>query len=87
MQYRRTPLAGGYSPCDLLTGRQIRTEINVLLPSPAYAAQRRQLKEIPRPSKLRGNQDKNPYQFCMPCYALEEGQHARNNPQWVPADI
>ena len=23
----------------------------------------------------------------MPCYALEEGQHARNNPRWIPAEI
>ena len=54
MQYRRTPLAGGYSPSKLLTGRHIRTKIDALLPSPAYAVQRRQLKETPRPSKLRG---------------------------------
>ena len=48
---------------------------------------RRQLKETYHPSNLRGNQDKNSYQVGMPCCALEEGQHARNNPQWVPAEI
>ena len=87
MQYRRTPLAGGYSPSELLTGRQIPTKIDVLLPSPAYAAQRRQLNETPHPFKLRGNQDENPYQVGMPCYALKEGQHTRYNPRWVPAEI
>ena len=57
MQYRHTLLAGGYSPSELLTGRQIRTKIDVLLASPAYAAQRRQLKQTPHPSKLLGSQD------------------------------
>ena len=87
MQYWGTPIAGGYSPSKLLTGRQIRTKIDVMLTSPAQAEQRRKLKETPHPSKLRRNQDENPYQVGMPCYALEEGQHARNNPRWVPAEI
>ena len=44
MQYRRTPLAEGYSPSELLNGRQIRTRIDALLPSPAHMAQSRQAK-------------------------------------------
>ena len=36
MQYRQTPLASGYSPSELLNGRQIRTKIDILLPSPAH---------------------------------------------------
>ena len=87
MQNRRTPLAGGYSPSELLTGRQIRTKIDLLLPSPAHVAQRRQLKETPHPSKLGRNQNKNPYQVGMPCYALEKDQHARNNPRRIPAQV
>ena len=61
--------------------------IDVLLPSPAHAAQRRQSKETPYSSKLRGNQDENPYQVGMPCYALKEGQHVCNSSRWVPAEI
>ena len=45
------------------------------------------MKETPHPSKLRGNQDENPYQVGMPCYALEEDQHACYSPRWVPAEI
>ena len=36
MQYRRTPLAVGYSPSEFLNGRQIRSKIGILLPSPAH---------------------------------------------------
>ena len=45
------------------------------------------MKETPHPSKLRGYQDENLYQVGIPCYALEKGQHARNNPRSVPAEI
>jgi len=45
MQYRRTPLLCGYSPSELLNGRQIRTAIDVLIPSPAHQAQERQSKQ------------------------------------------
>ena len=36
MQYRRTPLAGGYSPSELLNGRQMRAAIDTLF-MPCYA--------------------------------------------------
>ena len=42
MQYRRTPLDNGYSPSELLNGRQIRTLIDVLVPSPAHLLQNKQ---------------------------------------------
>ncbi|KAL5488608.1 hypothetical protein EMCRGX_G017577 [Ephydatia muelleri] len=45
MLYRRTPLSIGYSPSELLNGRQIRIKIDVLLPSPAHIAQGKQAKE------------------------------------------
>ena len=38
-QYRRTPLTSGLSPSQLLNGRQIRTDVDTLLPSPAHSAQ------------------------------------------------
>ena len=31
MQYRRTPLASGYSPSEILNGRQIRCKIDIFL--------------------------------------------------------
>ena len=40
-----TPRSKGYSPSKLLNGRQIRTKIAVLLPSPAHAAQGKQARE------------------------------------------
>ena len=49
MKYRHTPLNTGFSPSQLLNGRQIRlngrqirTKIDSLLPSPAHIAQERQ---------------------------------------------
>ena len=45
IQYRRTPLACGYSPSELLNGRQIRTAIDILIPSLAHQAQGRQYKQ------------------------------------------
>ena len=42
MQYRRTPLNTGFSPSQLLNGRQLRNEIDALLPSPAHIAQEHQ---------------------------------------------
>ena len=48
--YRRTPLSTGYSPSELLNGRQIRTKIDTLLPSSAHTAQGKQTKEATLPS-------------------------------------
>ena len=42
MTYRRTPLSCGRSPSELLNGRQIRADIDVLLPM--STTQQRQLK-------------------------------------------
>ena len=40
LQYRRTPLDSGYSPSELLNGRQIRSKLDALSPSPAHTARR-----------------------------------------------
>ena len=45
MQYRRMPTSCGFSPSELLNSRQLRTRIDLLLPSPAHIAQGRQSKE------------------------------------------
>jgi len=39
---QRTPLSNGYSPRELLNGRQIRTKIDTPLPSPAHTVQDKQ---------------------------------------------
>ena len=39
MQYRRSPLLSGYSPNELLDGRQTRTKLDAMVPSPAHVAQ------------------------------------------------
>ena len=39
MQYRRTPLFSGYSPSELLNGRQIRTKLDAMVLFPARVVQ------------------------------------------------
>ncbi|XP_065057955.1 uncharacterized protein K02A2.6-like [Rhopilema esculentum] len=39
LQYRRTPLPTGYSPSELINGRQIRAKIDVIISSIAHTAQ------------------------------------------------
>eukprot|EP00731_Ephydatia_muelleri_P029087 Em0020g731a len=53
IQYCRTPRSEGYSPSELLNVRQIRTKIDVLLPSPAHAAQGESRPEKPQGLKLK----------------------------------
>ena len=45
IQYCRTPSCDGNSPSELLNGRQLRTKTDILLPSPAHAAQGKQAME------------------------------------------
>ena len=92
LQYRRTPLADGYSPSELLNGRQIRAKIDALLPSPAHAAQGRQAKEA---SKSQSTEASVPtmarstvrYEKGQPCYALYFGPRRDKDPRWVPAIV
>jgi transposase InsO family protein len=49
MIYRRTPLACGYSPSELLNSRQIRTQLDALRPSLAHSLQGRQVKDAQKP--------------------------------------
>ena len=45
IQYRRTRLSSGYSLSELLNGRQIRTKLDSLIPSPAHIFQGQQSRE------------------------------------------
>ena len=87
MQCRRTPLPCGYSPSELLTGRQIRTKIDVLLPSPAHIAQKKQVNQNHRTIKEGSEDSNNPYKEGMLCYALVCGPKNNGKPHWVPATI
>ena len=68
IQYRRTPLTSGYSPSELLKGRQIRTKIDILLPSPAHTAQGKQAQDATKSQTVA--KLKYTYSVGTPCYAL-----------------
>ena len=86
MQYRRTPLSSGYSPSELLNGRQIRAKIDTLLPSPAHKAQGIQAREATK-SQQKVAKLENIYSTGTPCYALYCGPRRDKDPRWVPAIV
>ena len=91
MLYRRTPLNLGYSPSELLNGRQIRAKIDVLLPSPAHIAQGKQAKEATKSQMTKdGDQVEKVatiFKVGTPCYALYFGPRRDKDPKWVPAIV
>ena len=73
MQYRRTPLNTGFSPSQLLNGRQLRTKIDALLPSPAHIAQEHQACEATKSQQKEQTaveHVRTAYDVGTPCYAL-----------------
>ena len=94
LQCRRTSLADGYSPSELLNDEQIRAKINALIPSPAHTAQARQANEanksqstaVPVPT-MATLKPTNRYERGQPCYALYFGPRRNKNPRWVPAVV
>jgi transposase InsO family protein len=87
MQYRRTPLHTGYSPSELLNGRQLRAKIDTLLPSPAHVAQGQQAKEAARTQPPRVARMARSFQVGDACYALYCGPRRDKQPRWVPAVV
>ena len=90
MQYRRTPLNTGFSPSQLLNGRQIRTKIDALLPSPAHIAQERQATNATKSQQKEQStvqHVRTRYSVGTPCYALYCGPRHTNSPRWVPATV
>lgn len=85
IQYRRTPLESGYSPSELLNGRQIRTKIDTLLPSPAHKAQGQQAREATKSQTV--DKVETTYTVGSPCYALYCGPHRDKEPRWVMATV
>jgi transposase InsO family protein len=91
MQYRRTPLDSGRSPSELLNGRQIRTKLDALVPSPAHVAQGRQAKEAAKEQREETSHIVSPvtyyYAVGAPCYALYCGPKRNKEPRWIPAVV
>ena len=91
MQYRRTPLAEGYSPSEILNGRQIRSKIDILLPSPAHIAQGKQAKSATKSQLSERHQHvekvTKTFKIGSPCYALYCGPRREKEPRWVPAVV
>ena len=90
MQYRRTPLNTGFSPSQLPNKRQLRTKIDVLLPSPAHIAQENQAREATKSQQKEQTavqHGRTAYDVGTPCHALYGGPHETSTPRWVPATI
>ncbi len=92
MMYRRTPLEGGYAPSQLLNGRQIRTRIDTLLPSPVHAAQQKQAREATKSQNTEQQQgvsrvSTSKYSVGTACYALYCGPRRNKQARWVPATV
>ena len=89
MQYCRTPRAEGYSPIELLNGRQIRTRIDILLPSPAHTAQGKQAREATKSQAREVPPERvTPiYSVGTPCFALYCGPRREKEARWVPAVV
>ena len=85
IQYQRTPLLSGYSPSELLNGRQIRTRLDVMMPSPAHVAQGIQVRRAMK-SQSKGQKviSRFPHQCKVggPCYALYHAPQRDKDPRW-----
>ena len=91
MQYRWTPLETGLLPSELLNGRQIRTRLDALVPSPAHAAQGKQARQASKSQQneksISVNATTYQYRVGAPCYPLYFGPKRNKNPQWIPAVV
>ena len=76
LMYRRMPTHCGYSPSELLNGRQIRTKIDTLIPVPL---------QLPLPKKSL----KKIFSFKVgdPVYAPYYGPRRNRDPRWVSGVI
>ena len=86
-QYRRMPLSTGFSPSELLNGRQIRTRIDALLPTHAHLTQKRQTLRAPGVDTNTGDKSSPEYKVGTLCYALCYSTRHGKEPRWVPATV
>ena len=91
MQYRQTPLDQGLSPSELLNGRQIRTILDALIPSPVHTAQGKQAATASKEQAEESLQtvQKLAYKYVvgLPCYAKYYSPRQHKQPTWVPATV
>ena len=89
MMYRRTPLASGLSPSEILNGRQIRSLIDILKPSPVHIAQGRQSQTTRAETTSSSSVAKvlHSYKAGTPVYAAYYGPRNDKDPRWVPAIV
>ena len=87
IQYRKTPLAGGYSPSERLNARQIRTTIDILIPSPAHQTQQHLNKQAVKATQRLAKRSCQQYKVGMTCYALYCEPKRDKDPRWVPAIV
>ena len=76
LMYRRTPAHCGYSPSELLNGRQIRTHIDALIPVPL---------QLPLPKK--SIKKICSFKIGDPVYAIYYGPRRNRDARWVPGVI
>jgi len=76
MQYRKTSVPHGFSPSELLNGRQLRAKIDTPLPSPPHLAQGLQMQA----EKEKEAKKNHSYDVGAPCYALYYGPRRTRNP-------
>ena len=85
------PLISGYSPCELLHGRQIRSKLDALFPSPPHVAQGKQARDATKDQLQEKSHliSKVTYLYSVraPCYALYYGPKCNKKPRWVPAVV
>ncbi|KAK3785995.1 hypothetical protein RRG08_040278 [Elysia crispata] len=89
MMYRRTPLASGLSPSEILNGRQIRSLIDILKPSPVHIAQGRisQTTRAETTSSSSVAKVLHSYKASTPVYVAYYGPRNDKDPRWVPAIV
>ena len=89
MMFRRTSNASGFSPSQLLNGRQIRSKLDILFPNPQTSIQRQQFQQLQTERRRRSVVGKVQYQYTVgsPCYALLVGPKRSHNKRWVAATV
>ncbi|KAG8231671.1 hypothetical protein J437_LFUL007445 [Ladona fulva] len=92
--YRPKPLDLGYSLSELLNGRQIRSKLDALIPSPASVAQGKQAKMVASLSRSQFSEktkivvaSMHWYTVGAPCYAHYCEPRCNKEPRWIPAAV
>lgn len=79
MQARRTPLNTGFSPSEVLNGRQIRSRLDAILPT--------SVNMTPRPKTREAYSSSHEFTTGMPRYTKRFGHRNDREPKWIPATV